>query len=143
MCPQNTNSLPGSSDLASCTCNAGYKCQVTKVVHAEVTLPITIQDFDSLRQKYIAAVAAAAGVDPSQVVIVSVTNAPAGGARRRLLDATHTYIEIHTSIYNSQHTNRPHMALTSLQTELARQGLPPHKDVKLTLHREVQRAVKM
>jgi len=139
-CPANTFSPSGSSDLASCTCNAGYKCEVTKVVHAEVTLPISVVDFEALRQSYIAAVAAAAGVDPSQVVIVSVTSSSPGG--RRLL-ATREYAEIHTSIYGSRHVAQPHMALATLQQHLQIRGLPNHEsNVKITLHHEISHSIK-
>ena len=139
-CPANTFSPSGSSDLASCTCNAGYKCEVTKVVHAEVTLPISVVDFEALRQAYIAAVAAAAGVDPSQVVIVSVTSSSPGG--RRLL-ANREYAEVHTSIYGSRHAAQPHMALATLQQHLQIRGLPNHEsNVKITLHHEISHSIK-
>jgi hypothetical protein len=139
-CPANTFSPSGSSDLASCTCNAGYKCEVTKVVHAEVTLPISVVDFEALRQAYIEAVAAAAGVDPSQVVIVSVTSSAPGG--RRLL-ANREYAEVHTSIYGSRHVAQPHLALATLQQHLQIRGLPRHEsNVKITLHHEVSHSIK-
>jgi hypothetical protein len=143
-CPTNTMSPMGSSDLAACSCNSGYSCEVTTVVHAEVVLPITVVDFEALREQYILAVALAAGVDPSQVVIVSVTSA-AGASRRRLLatESAPRYAEIHTSIYNSKYNDKPHMALRGLQRRLAERGLPPHQpDMRITLHREVQRATK-
>jgi hypothetical protein len=140
-CPSNTNSPPGSSDLASCTCNAGYKCTVTKVVHAEITLPVTVQDFEALRAAYILAVAAAAGVDPSQVVIVSVTSAAAGG--RRLLAVGHGYTEVHTSIYGSSYVSQPHMAIATLDTHLVKNGLPMQgRDPRVTLHKEISHAIK-
>jgi hypothetical protein len=139
-CPSNTFSPSGSSDLASCTCNAGYKCEVTKVVHAEVTLPISVIDFEALRQAYIEAVAAAAGVDPSQVVIVSVTSSTPGG--RRLLSARE-YAEVHTSIYGSRHIAQPHLALVTLQRHLEIRGLPRHEsNLKITLHHEVSHSIK-
>jgi hypothetical protein len=133
-CPSNTNSPQGSSDLAQCVCDPGYKCEVTKVVHAEVTLPISIVDFEALRQQYILAVAAAAGVDPSQVVIVSVTSSTPTSGRRLLSE----YCEIHTSIYNSRHHDKPHLAFKDLGKHLVARGLPHHhKDIKVTLHHEI------
>jgi hypothetical protein len=139
-CPANTFSPSGSSDLASCTCNAGYKCEVTKVVHAEVTLPISVVDFEALRQAYINAVAAAAGVDPSQVIIVSVTSSSPGG--RRLL-ANRQFAEVHTSIYGSKHIANPLMAVATLQRHLKIRGLPRHEsNIKVTLHHEVSHSMK-
>jgi len=138
-CPPNTNSPVGSSDLGQCVCNPGYKCEVTSVVHAEVTLPITIVDFEALRQQYILAVAAAAGVDPSQVVIVSVTTSGSGGASRRLLGADDDWTEVHTNVYGSKYHAKPHLALATLQHHLALRGLPRHRDnIRFTLHHEVQ-----
>jgi len=125
----------GSSDHGSCTCNAGFRCDVTKVVHAEVTLPITIADFEPLRQAYINAVAAAAGVDPSQVIIVSVTaKAPTG----RRLRSVGEFAEVHTSIYGSKHIAKPAAALLTLQRHLVVRGLPPHEsNMHVALHHEV------
>jgi hypothetical protein len=139
-CPSNTNSPAGSSDLVSCTCNAGYKCTVTKVVHAEVTLPVSAAAFAQLQTAYIAAVAAAAGVDISKLVIVSIT--PAAGGGRRLLSAD-AYVEIHTSIYGSRHAAKPHMALASLDEHLASRGLPAMvSSPRVSLHQEIQHSVK-
>jgi hypothetical protein len=141
VCPANTMSEPGSSDLGDCTCNPGYRCEVSTVVHAEVVLPITIVDFEALREQYIQAVALAAGVDPSQVITVSVV--AAGSSRRRRLLALHRFTEIHTSIYNSKYNDKPHLALRTLQKHLAEKGLPPHQpDIHVTLHKEVLRATK-
>lgn len=140
-CPSNTFSPSGSSDLTSCTCNAGYRCEVVKVVHAEITLPITILAFEDLRQAYINAVAAAAGVDPSQVIIVSVTSTSPTGLRR-LLSRTE-YVEVHTSIYGSKHVAHPLLALTMLQRHLVIRGLPRHEsNMRITLHSEVTHSMK-
>jgi hypothetical protein len=144
-CPSNTMSPVGSSDLAQCTCAAGYRCEVTKVVHAEVVLPITIVDFQALQLQYRQAVAAAAGVSVDQVIIVSVTSAVSGGARRRLLampDAM-PYTEVHTSIYNSKYNEKPHLALRDLQRQLHMRGLPRHEvDMRISLHHEVTKSAK-
>ncbi len=145
VCPVNTNSQAGSSDLASCVCNPGYRCEMVQVVHAEITLPINASQFAELQAAYIAAVAAAAGVDPSQVIIVSITDAPTGGARRSLDGATapEQAIEIHASIYNSMHTGSPHRALRTLDLELESLGLPaPLRSIRISLHREVVRATR-
>ena len=110
------------------------------VVHAEVTLPLTVEDFNAVRDAYIEAVAAAAGVDPSQVVIVSVTNTVA--LRRRLLGNS-AFTEVHTSIYGSKHVAQPHLALVTLKTHLKSRGLPQHhSNVKITLHKEVTHSMK-
>ena len=146
VCPVNTNSQAGSSDLASCVCNPGYRCELVQVVHAEITLPINASQFAELQAAYIAAVAAAAGVDPSQVIIVSITDAPTGGARRSLDGglAPDQAIEIHASIYNSMHTGSPHRALRTLDLELGSLGLPiPLRSIRVSLHREVVRATRV
>lgn len=72
-CPPNTLAQPGSTQLSHCLCATGYKCDLSKVVSAEVTLPLTPAQFEAMRWQYILAIAAAAGVDPSQVVIVGVS----------------------------------------------------------------------
>ena len=143
-CPVNTNSQVGSSDLASCVCNPGYRCEMVQVVHAEITLPINASQFAELQAAYIAAVAAAAGVDPSQVIIVSITDAPTSGARRSLDGSTpDRAIEVHASIYNSMHTGSPHRALRTLDMQLEGMGLPvPLKAVRISLQREVVRATR-
>jgi hypothetical protein len=141
-CPANTNSPAGSTDLVACSCNAGYRCTVTNVVHAEVTLPVTIADFQAMQAGYILAVARAAGVDPSQVVIVSITSASTGG--RRLLSLGRASIEVHTSIYGSAHAAQPHLAIATLDAHLLRNGLPPQeRDARVSLHKEVQHAVRV
>jgi hypothetical protein len=118
---------------------------VVQVVHAEVTLPISIADFAALQAQYIAAVAAAAGVDPSQVIIVSITDGVGGGGRRLLNlgggPPSRMSVEIHTSIYGSAHTGAPHRALRDLDAQLVRAGLPAQsRTIQVFLHREVKGA---
>jgi len=137
-CPSNTHSPVGSSDLGQCTCDAGYRCEVSKVVHAEVTLPISVVDFEALRLQYRQAVAAAAGVSVDQVIIVSVTSSVGSGGARRLL-ADSDFTEVHTSIYDSKFVTKPHLALAGLQRQLKMRGLPRHETfMKITLHHEVR-----
>ena len=138
-CPNHTTSAARSTDLSQCLCIPGYQCQLVKVVHAEVTLPFNLSTFTAeLQAKYIAAVAAAAGVDPSQVQIVSITDLSTGGNRRIL--GFHPTILVHTNIYQSKHEAEPHRALDSLAHHLVRGGMPQHRGaVHVTTHREVLR----
>jgi hypothetical protein len=122
-------------------CNAGFKCDVIQVVHAEVTLQMTVSDFYAVQTAYINAVAAAAGVNPSQVVIVAVTSAITPGRRRRLL-SSEMNAQVHTSIYNSNHNAAPHRALETLNVNLLKQGLKEHLGVKVSLHKEVRSSMK-
>jgi len=110
-------------------------------VHAEITLPITILEFEDLRQAYINAVAAAAGVGPDQVIIVSVTSRSASGLRRLL--SRSEFAEVHTSIYGSKHVAHPLLALTMLQRHLVIRGLPRHEsNMRIILHSEVTHSMK-
>jgi hypothetical protein len=110
-------------------------------VHAEITLPISVLAFEDMRQAYINAVAAAASVAPSQVIIVSVTSASVSGLRRLLSNTE--YVEVHTSIYGSKHEAQPLLALVTLQRHLEIRGLPRHEsNMRITLHKEVTHAVK-
>jgi hypothetical protein len=69
-CPENTESPRGSSDLDSCKCMVGYKCEIVKVVH-EVQL------------QYLMALALAAGVDVGSITIVSIQQVPGSTGQRR------------------------------------------------------------
>jgi hypothetical protein len=82
-CPPHTHSLAGSYTKLACACDPGYTCTYHKAVHVNVTMPLTVSQFESLRDQFIQAVAAAAGVDPSMVSIIGVHP----HAARRLLDA--------------------------------------------------------
>lgn len=141
VCPSNTNSNPGSSMLADCQCDAGYQCQMTQVIHAQVVLPLTLETFADLQTAYIAAIAAAAGVDPSQVVIVSVQAVTPSGGSRRLLGQQGMHTEVHTVIYGSRNMHQPHKSLVDLSKHLSDRGLPVHSSVKLMLRHEVKSAV--
>ena len=86
-CPPNTGSLADQGSLLDCRCVEGFQCTYTKKISATVTLNTTKSDFDSdvggVKTAFLAAIAAAAGVDPSQVVINFVSS----GTGRRLLSA--------------------------------------------------------
>jgi hypothetical protein len=73
-CPANTMSAAGSSDLGQCLCAPGYSCIIIMVVHAEIILPITRAEFTSeMQQRYIMAIALAAGVQMDKVRIISIS----------------------------------------------------------------------
>lgn len=73
-CPPNTYSLAGSTKLTDCKCRDGFDCTYTKSVKGLVVLPVAPENFDAtMRQNFINAIAAAAGVSPSRVKIVSIS----------------------------------------------------------------------
>jgi hypothetical protein len=92
-CPANTQAPPGSFSVLSCACIPGFACSYYKRVRAVSTLNVTLDDFNSdvggVRTLFISAVAAAANVTASQVVINGVVSADASLAHpsgsRRLL----------------------------------------------------------
>ena len=138
-CPNNTWSSVGASDLSQCLCVAGYQCILTKVVHAEVVISMSADQFTpSVQAQYRAAIAAAAGIDISLVSIqgvFTVTSPPSG---RRLLSHRRgtpwdsKAISIHTLIHQT------HMVeFNNLDAHLSNQGLPPHRSVRVTLQDEV------
>ena len=88
-CPVNTVSIAGAASQLQCTCVLGYSCTYTKRIAATVTLNNTSldafnADTDGVKTKFIAAMAAAAGVTPAQVTIISV-QAHHAAARMRLM----------------------------------------------------------
>jgi hypothetical protein len=84
-CPANTGSNPDSGSLLDCRCLAGYQCTYTKQISATVTLNSTASDFQSnvnnVQTNFKLAIAAAAGVDVSKVIINGISS----GTGRRLL----------------------------------------------------------
>ena len=87
-CPANTNSAPGSSTLLNCICLPGYQCTYSQQLSLVITLNnCTVAQFNNntnnIRSNLIAAIAAAAGVNISQVNITGVSLH--SGSRRRLL----------------------------------------------------------
>lgn len=140
-CPDNTVSPQGSHDLSECTCTPGYRCLVAKVVHAEIVLQMAESQFtETVRQKYIAAIALSAGVDESKVTIVSVqqVSLTGGGVRRRLLNFDGVALEVHTSIYEA-----PSEQLSDLNGHLNRQGLPSYHEVRIFVQNEVVDSVRI
>jgi hypothetical protein len=72
-CPDNTMSVERSADFSSCRCMPGFMCELIKVVHVQIIIPITMQQFDqTTRNAYVDAIAAAAAVTAAEVAIVSV-----------------------------------------------------------------------
>ena len=139
LCPNNTWSQPGANDLSSCVCMPGYRCIITKIVHAQVILNIQYADFSGsslLQSKYIAAIAAAAGVSTSQVSIQGIFTYTAPPSGRRLLTYgsrwNNAAVDIHTLIRIPELCD-----LDTLNDHLAAHGLPSHRGVSVSLHNEV------
>jgi hypothetical protein len=89
-----------------CRCDAGFKCSYTKKITAVVTLNTSASSFnnpqDPVRLSFIAAVAAAAGVSPSQVTIGQVKSKTVG---RRLL-SDEEFIDVHTTVEGATRLHR-------------------------------------
>ena len=149
-CPANTMSSAGSSDLGECLCAPGYSCMMAMVVHAEILLPIIRTDFtQEMQDRYIIAIALAAGVSADKVRIVSISEVTmmgsGGGGRRRALLSTsgggvkNNAVEVHTSIYDSRNNE----GVTDLNAHLTRQGLPTHRGIRISIHKEVISSFKL
>jgi hypothetical protein len=137
-CPPNTMSDPGSSDLGQCVCDAGYKCIYTRVVHVEITLPMSLTQFNAeMQSRYMLAIALATGVDVSQVRIVSIQQVSLTGGRRLLHDADG--IEIHASLYNAPQEAK----IMDLDKNLNGLGLPAHHAYHMSVHMEVIDSIKL
>jgi hypothetical protein len=104
-------------------CRLGYTCVYKKLIQAVVTLYMSQDQFNApnTTSAFLDAVAAAAGVDPSDVNIVSVLQNEAAGAGnlRRLLQleqpgTTHIKLQVHNSV-----------ALRNLDAFLESAGLAP------------------
>jgi hypothetical protein len=102
------------------------------VVHAEILLPIVRTEFTfEMQQRYIMAIALAAGVPAEKVRIVSISEAVAGN-RRRLLGLGPNAVDVHTSIYDSRRGS-----VDNLNVHLRRHGLPAHMGMRVSIHKEV------
>lgn len=130
-CPAQSSSPAGSTSSAACTCNAGYvvvpasgRCklqvQTLPVVEVTVSLPMSKADFERQEDLFVAALAKSAGVEVSDVSIISVTESSA--ARRRLLAPS---VQVSSEIQASD-TDSVSQALTTdtLNKNLGEAGLP-------------------
>lgn len=72
-CPENTYSNPGAVSKMDCKCNFGYTCTYTKILHVNITVPLTLEQFLLVRDQFIRDIARAAGVNESNVVITGIT----------------------------------------------------------------------
>jgi hypothetical protein len=105
VCPLHTTSSAGSYSRVNCICDPGYQCTYYKQIQAIVTLNATMWEFQNnvngVRTAFIAAMAAAAGVQPSQVTINDVL-AQTG---RRLLALSsgdqRGMIDVHASVHGA------------------------------------------
>ena len=105
VCPLHTTSSAGSYSRVNCICDPGYQCTYYKQIQAIVTLNATMWEFQNnvngVRTAFIAAMAAAAGVQPSQVTINDVL-AQTG---RRLLALSSGQqkgmIDVHASVHGA------------------------------------------
>jgi hypothetical protein len=106
VCPLHTTSSAGSYSRVNCLCDPGYECTYYKEIQAIVTLNATAWDFandvNGVRTAFIAAMAAAAGVQPSQVTINEVIT---NSRRRHLLSlkSKESIIDVHASVAGSVH----------------------------------------
>lgn len=98
-CPENTWSPTKSFTKSHCLCNAGYYCTYSKQTQIKLLLNINLQTWlsnSSIQTKLIEAVAAAAGVNTSKVIVAKVVpKVSTGGGNRRLLnELIHVHLEI-------------------------------------------------
>jgi hypothetical protein len=108
------------------------------VVHAEIRLLIVRTDFTAeMQARYIAAIAMAAGVSTDKVRIVSISDVTIGTGRR-LLDFGANAVEVHTSIYDSRREG-----VADLNAHLLRNGLPAHRGIRISIHKEVISSFKL
>jgi hypothetical protein len=108
------------------------------VVHVEIRLLIVRTAFtEEMQQRYIAAIAVAAGVAVDKVRIVSISDVTIGGGRR-LLGSNANAVEVHTSIYDSRREGVP-----DLNAHLLRNGLPAHRGIRVSIHKEVISSFKL
>ena len=136
-CPANTMSAARSSDLGECRCAPGYSCKILIVVHAEIRLLILRTEFTpEMQERYITAIALAAGVAAGSVHIVSISEVTIGQGRR-LLEYNANAVEVHTSIYDSL-TEK----VSDLNAHLRSQGLPAHRGMRISVHEEVVSSAK-
>jgi len=104
VCPLHTTSSAGSYSRVNCICDIGFQCTYYREIQAIVTLNATLwefqNDYNGVRTAFISAMAAAAGVQPSQVTINDVF---AKTVRRRLLadQKEGGKIDVHASIIGS------------------------------------------
>jgi hypothetical protein len=85
-CPDYTTSVEGQDSVLQCTCLAGFYCKYAKRIYGRVTLNISATAFDgTMQSNFRKAIAAAAGVTESDVVILSVNSGTGRGSRRRML----------------------------------------------------------
>jgi hypothetical protein len=93
VCPLHTTSSAGAYSRVNCRCDPGYQCTYYKQIQAVVTLNATLWEFNNdiggVRTAFIAAMAAAAGVQPSQVTINGVV---IRNRRRNLLSIATDFI---------------------------------------------------
>jgi hypothetical protein len=110
-CPIHTTSPPGSYSRLNCKCDPGYQCTYYKQITAIVNLNVTYYDFtnnvNGVRTAFLQAMAAAAGVQSSQVIIGQVVT---NSRRRSLLSVRSTdhrqwnepnSVNVHASIRGS------------------------------------------
>ena len=85
-CPDYTTSVEGQDNILQCTNLVGFYCKYAKRIYGRVTLNISAAAFDaSMQSNFRKAIAAAAGVTESDVLILSVNSGTGGGSRRRRL----------------------------------------------------------
>jgi hypothetical protein len=94
-CPDYTTSVEGQDSVLQCTCLAGFYCKYAKRIYGRVTLNISAAAFDeTMQSNFRKAIAAAAGVTESDVLILSVNSGTGGGgSRRRMLSLGSSLLE--------------------------------------------------
>ena len=106
-CPTHTVSAPGSYSRLSCQCMPGYQCtyykQISAIVYINSTYSAFTSNLNNVQTNFISAMSTAANVSADQVNIISVVagSLPSNLGNRRLLEASHGLVEVHTTIHGT------------------------------------------
>lgn len=106
-CPANTNTtgskVYGGSSLLDCKCKPGYVCNYTKTLYVTIHIKnMSVTSFaTSFQASFLAAVAKAANVSTSKVLISSVVSS--SGARRDGLSSSHQAVIVRFKVLDSAH----------------------------------------
>lgn len=96
-CPPNTHAPAGATSMLQCVCDDGFDCTYTKSVKGKVLLPFAPEEFDAAKRlSFINAIAAAAGVSPDRVKIISISKVapPTNGLREMRRSPARTQVQV-------------------------------------------------
>jgi hypothetical protein len=93
--------------MVDCKCREGFDCTYTKSVKGQVVLPVPPEAFDeTMKRNFILAIAAAAGVDPSRVRIISIAAAAPKAGTRELGQKRRLRTEVRVRVVGASRIDR-------------------------------------